>query len=54
MRSDDFKRGLRDGQEGAPRNTPTGGTRAAGRQAAYDTGYNQGRAALRIAKGRRK
>ena len=54
MRADDFKRGKRDGLEGAPRNTPTGGTRAAGRQAAYDQGFNQGRAALRIVKGRRK
>lgn len=54
MRNSDFTRGYRDGLEGAPRDTPTGGTRAAPRQSAYDTGFNQGRAALRIAKGRRK
>lgn len=49
MRKSDFERGKRDALEFLQRDTPTGGTRAAGRQCAYEQGYNTGRALLRKA-----
>jgi len=53
MRNADYGRGKCDGLKGLTRDTPTGGTRAHGRQQAYDLGYNQGTAELRIVRGKR-